>query len=109
MGENKLSTVVDDNFDSEVLRTEKVVVVDFWAPWCEPCKLVEPILETLAERFGERVKMLVMNVDEARSKPAEYGVRSLPTLLIFKNGTIKNQLVGVHTEEKIEHAINSLL
>ena len=104
-----LQDVHDATFDSEVRRAGAAVVIDFWAPWCQPCKLVHPILERMSEKYGRRVKFLRMNVDEERLKPAQYAVRSIPTLLFFKDGTIKNQLVGLQSEENIEQAIRSLV
>ena len=108
MAGNKLKAVSDTSFETDVLRSDVLVVIDFWAPWCEPCKLVAPILESLAGRYGDTVRFFTMNVDEAK-KPAEFGVRSIPTLLFFKDGTIKNQLVGVHSEEKVAQVIKTLL
>ena len=109
MNTGKLHDVYDVGFDQEVQRSAVPVVIDFWAPWCQPCKLVHPILEKMAEKYGAEIKFLRMNVDVEKTKPAEYAVRSIPTLLFFKEGTIKNQMIGVQTEENIDRAIQNLL
>jgi thioredoxin len=106
---HKIEDVSDDLFDENVGRSSTPAVVDFWAPWCQPCKLVHPILERLAAKYGGRVNFFRMNVDEEKSKPAEYAIRSIPTLLFFKEGTIKNQIIGVQPEENIDKAIQDLL
>ena len=109
MTTDKVQDVDDARFDQEVGRSPIPVVIDFWAPWCQPCKLVHPILERMAVKFGENVRFLRMNVDEEKAKPAEYAIRSIPTLLFFKDGAIKNQMIGVQTEDNIEKAIQNLL
>ncbi len=109
MNIGKLHDVDDVAFEQEVRRSAVPVVIDFWAPWCQPCKLVHPILEKMAEKYGTEIKFLRMNVDEEKTKPAEYAVRSIPTLLFFKEGTIKNQMIGVQTEDNIDRAIQNLL
>jgi len=109
MNNKDLTDVNDANFDAEVRRSRLPVVLDFWAPWCQPCRVVHPILERMASKYSGTVRILRMNVDDERHTPAEYAVRGIPTLLFFKNGTIKNQLVGVQSEENIEQAIRNLL
>jgi thioredoxin 1 len=104
-----LKQVTDATFDQEVRRSELPVVVDFWAPWCGPCKAVTPILESLAEKYSDRIKFMSMNVDEDKSTPTEFAVRSIPTLLFFKGGVVKNQLIGAQNRENIENAISNLL
>ncbi len=109
MTSNSVRDVNDTSFESEVRHSAVPVVIDFWAPWCHPCKLVHPILEKMAEKYGTEIKFLRMNVDEEKSMPTEYAVRSIPTLLFFKEGTITNQMIGVQTEDKIDQAIQNLL
>ena len=108
MCSDKLEPLSDDAWDEKVKHSGKSVVVDFWAPWCDPCKLVDPILEKLAEKYGA-IEFLKMNIDEEKAMPAKYAVRSIPTILFFKQGKITNQIIGVESEEAIEKAIQGLL
>jgi thioredoxin len=109
MSNKELRDVDDARFDEEVRRSRLPVVIDFWAPWCQPCRVVHPILERMAAKYDGSVRILRMNVDDEKQTPAEYAIRGIPTLLFFKNGTIKNQLVGIQSEENIEQAIRNLL
>ena len=109
MGKDKLKEVSDATFAEEVRRSNVPVIVDFWAPWCGPCKVVTPILERMAGKYVDSVKFVSMNVDEHKSTPSEFAIRSIPTLLFFKNGIIKNQMIGAQSEENIENAIKNLL
>jgi thioredoxin len=109
MAHNEIAEATDANFEEQVSRAALPVVVDFWAPWCGPCKMVTPILEKMAGKYKGKVKFFSMNVDEQKSKPAEYAIRSIPTLLYFKGGQIKNQMIGAQSEENIEEAIKKLL
>lgn len=109
MLKNKLQALSDTDFDDKVTRAARPSVIDFWAPWCDPCRLVEPILQKLADRYDGRVEFWKMNIDEEKSKPAEYAVRSIPTILFFKEGNLANQLIGVPSEQEIERAIENLL
>ena len=104
-----LKQVTDPSFDEEVRRSAIPVIVDFWAPWCGPCKAVTPILESLAEKYKDTVKFVSMNVDGNKATPAEFAVRSIPTLLFFKQGVVKNQLIGAQNQENIENAVMKLL
>ncbi|MFQ5510304.1 MAG: thioredoxin [Candidatus Krumholzibacteriia bacterium] len=106
---DKLTPLSDDEWDEKVRRGDRAVVVDFWAPWCEPCTLVDPILEKLAAKYEGSVEFLKMNIDEEKAVPSKYAVRSIPTILFFKQGKISNQIIGVETEEAIEKAIQELL
>ncbi len=87
--------VSDDNFESEVLKSDMPVLVDFWAPWCKPCLIAAPVLEKMAQQYGGKLKVCKLNVDQARQTSMKYGIRSIPTLIIFKDGKPVDQIIGV--------------
>ncbi len=91
----------DENFSDEVLRTELPVLVDFWAPWCAPCRMIAPIVEQIADEMKDQVKVVKVNVDENRDTAALYRIISIPTLGIFKNGRMVDALIGAVPKEKI--------
>ena len=92
-GENVLQ-VTDADFDSQVIKADLPTLVDFWAPWCGPCKAIAPVVNELAAEYAGRVKMCKMNVDESPNTPGKYGIRAIPTLILFKGGKIVDQIVG---------------
>ena len=100
--------VSDATFDQEVLRSEQLVLVDFWATWCGPCKAIAPIIDGIAATFAGKLKIAKVNVDENGATPSRYGVRSIPTLLLFKGGKVADQLVGYTSQEVINEKIQSL-
>lgn len=91
----------DQNFEQEVLKSEKPVLVDFWAEWCGPCRMMSPAVESLATDYAGRAKIGKLNVDENQSVAGRYNIRSIPTLLLFKNGQIQDQLVGAKPKDII--------
>ncbi|HNQ18498.1 MAG TPA: thioredoxin [Smithellaceae bacterium] len=102
MSNEFLGTATDENFEQEVLKSEKPVLVDFWAPWCGPCKAIGPIIEELAAQLKDSVKVMKMNVDDSQKTAVNYSVRSIPTLILFKEGKIVDTIVGLVPKEKIE-------
>ena len=102
-------TVTDNTFMQEVLCYPGAVLVDCWAPWCGPCRMVAPILEQLASEYGGRVKVAKLNVDENPQKASQYAIQSIPTLLLFKDGRLANRLVGALPKGEIERHLLSLL
>lgn len=98
----------EDTFASEVVEAKGLVVVDFWAPWCGPCKMMGPVFEEAATEAGDLAKFAKLNVDEAQKTAAEFGVMSIPTLIIFKDGEKVDQMVGVQNKDTILSKLNAL-
>ena len=97
--------VTDSNFDSEVLKSDLPVLVDFWAPWCGPCRAMGPIIDELATEFEGKVKICKMNVDENSASPSKFGIRAIPTLILFKNGEVVDQTTGAVSKSSIKDMI----
>ncbi len=100
--------VTDANFDQEVLNCEQPVLIDFWATWCGPCRALAPVVDEIAKSYQGKVKFAKMDVDRNTATPQRYGVRGIPTLLVFKNGKVQEQIVGYVPKETIESALNKL-
>jgi thioredoxin 1 len=98
----------DQNFQQEVLNSQKPVLVDFWAPWCGPCQMMGPIIEELAEELEGKVVVGKLNVDENPQMAQKYGIMSIPTLLVFKNGQVVEQFVGVQPKEVLKTSLTNL-
>jgi len=97
--------LTEANFQKEVLETDMPVLVDFWAPWCRPCLITAPVIEKIAEEYKGRIKICKLNVEEATSIASNYGVMSIPTIMIFKDGKIVNKTVGALSKEDLEEFI----
>ena len=104
MGVDKVS---DATFDSEVLKAQEPVVVDFWAEWCGPCRMIAPALEEIAGTMAGKVKVVKLNVDENPATATKYGIMSIPTLMIFKNGQLASRQTGAAPKQKLEHWITT--
>lgn len=100
MAENIIN-VTDADFDEVVLKSELAVLVDFWAVWCVPCKMIAPLVEEMAGEYKDKLKVCKVNVDESPKVPSRYGIRGIPTLLLFKGGELKETMVGVLPKDKI--------
>jgi len=107
-GENLIS-VTDETFQKEVLEAEQPTFVDFWAAWCAPCRMIGPIFEELSSEYSGKVKFAKVNVDENPKTPATYGVRGIPTLIMFKGGRVADQVVGAVPKSQLENVIKKAL
>jgi thioredoxin len=99
--------VSDANFEAEVLKATSPVVVDFWAEWCGPCRMIAPALEEIAGSLGDKVKIVKLNVDENPATATKYGIQSIPTLMVFKNGEMASRQVGAAPKQKLEQWITA--
>ncbi len=104
-----LLAVSDDSFEREVLQSPTPVLIDFWAPWCAPCRAIAPVVEELAREYAGRLKVVKMNVDDNPRTPVRYGVRGIPNLIIFKNGDVKEQIVGAVPKAQLVKAVDRVL
>src|SRR5881296_4446864 len=102
MSANNIVTLTEANFEEEVLKASTPVLVDFWAEWCGPCKMIAPMLDELASEYDGKVKVGKVNIDEFQSIATQYGVRAIPTLLIFKDGEVAEQVVGLRSKRDLK-------
>ena len=106
---SQLTSVTDAKFSNDVLQSKLPTLVDFWAEWCGPCRALTPVLEELAGAYADRVQFCKLNIDEQPNTPAEYAVRAIPTLALYKDGELVDQLVGLTTKAKLEEMLNKHL
>ena len=99
--------VTDDTFESEVLRSTTPVLVDYWAEWCGPCKMIAPILDEVAQDYAGRLKVAKLNIDDNQGTPPKYGIRGIPTLMLFKNGNVEAMKVGALSKSQLTAFIDS--
>src|SRR5207253_2803218 len=109
MASDKMMTITDANFEAEVLKSSQPVLIDFWATWCAPCRAIAPVVEQLAGEYTGKLKVGKVNIDENPRTPTQYDVRSIPTLLMFKDGKVVGQIVGAVPRPKIEELVKKAL
>jgi thioredoxin 1 len=109
MASNDVVTLQDATFDKEVLKSDLPVLVDFWAVWCGPCKAIAPAVEELATQYKGKVKIAKMDVDEHQQIPQQFGIRSIPTLLLFKGGRVVDTIIGAVPKSKLEESLKKAL
>ena len=109
MASNDIVTLQDATFDTEVLKSDTPVLVDFWAVWCGPCKAIAPTVEELAKQYKGKVKIAKMDVDEHQQVPQRFGIRSIPTLLVFKGGRVVDTIIGAVSKAKIEESLKKAM
>jgi thioredoxin 1 len=106
---DKIVYVTDDTFEGEVINAEGTVLVDYWADWCGPCKMIAPILDEIAEDYAEKLKVVKLNIDENPNTPPKYGIRGIPTLMLFKGGNVEATKVGAVSKSQLTAFIDSNL
>jgi thioredoxin 1 len=109
MASDKVVQLTDSAFEAEVLKSSVPVLVDFWASWCAPCKAISPMIDTLADEYAGKIKVCKVNVDDNPATPGQYGVRGIPTLILFKDGQILDQVVGAVPKNQLEGLIKKAL
>jgi len=109
MSSERVVTITDAEFESSVLQSDKPVILDFWAEWCQPCKMLSPTVEAIADEYDEKIKVGKLNVDDNPNTATKYGIRGIPTLLFFKGGEVVQQMVGVKSKTEIKKVIDENL
>jgi len=104
-----IQEVGDSSFDAEVLKSALPVLVDFWAPWCGPCKAIAPVVADLAKQYAGRLKVVKINVDDHPQSPSRYGVRGIPNLILFKDGQVRDQIIGAVPKAQLVKAIDQIV
>jgi len=105
----KIVHTSDDKFEQEVLNSERPVLLDFWAEWCGPCKMIAPILDQIADEYGDRLTVAKLNIDENPTTPPKYGIRGIPTLMLFANGSVQAQKVGAVNKKQLAEFLEAHL
>jgi len=106
MASEKVFTITDTTFDTDVINSDKPVLVDFWATWCAPCKAIAPLIDAIAEEYDGRLSVGKINVDDSPATPGKYGVRGIPTIILFKDGKVVDQVVGAVPKSQLEALIS---
>ena len=106
---SKVAEISDSQFESEVLKSAVPVLVDFWAPWCGPCKTIAPVVEELANHYGDKLKVVKVNVDNNKESAMRFNVRGIPNIIIFKNGQLQEQIVGAVAKQELISAIEKTM
>jgi thioredoxin len=109
MASDKVVQLTDDSFENDVTKSSMPVLVDFWASWCAPCKAISPVVDGLAEEYSGKIKVAKLNVDENPATPGKFGVRGIPTLILFKDGKVVDQVVGAVPKNQLEGLIKKAL
>jgi thioredoxin 1 len=104
-----VSEISDQSFEAEVLQSPVPVLIDFWAPWCGPCRAIAPVVEELATEYQGRIKVVKMNVDDNPQTPTRYGVRGIPNLILFQGGSVREQIVGAVAKKRLVDAISQVV
>lgn len=105
MASGNINVFSDENFENEVLNSKTPVLVDFWAPWCGPCRIIAPVVEELSETYEGKLKVGKLNVDDNQKTSMKFGIRSIPTLLVFKDGEVAEQIIGAVPKTEIERVV----
>lgn len=109
MSDDKVIEITDSNFDAEVLKSDQPILVDFWAAWCGPCRAIAPVIKELADEYDGRIKIGKCDVDKNPQTPGTYGVRAIPTLILFSDGEVREQITGAVSKAQIVSAMNKIL